>query len=93
MNRRGFLQLLGAATALSVGGVALIETPKTFFLPPRGGWHQSDLAMFERRIINPAVQSIAAQFDHELWVFGETSTELWYRPTDMNFPFAGPVAV
>lgn len=40
MNRRGFMQLLAAATALSAGGIALIETPRTFFLPPRGGWAQ-----------------------------------------------------
>lgn len=40
MNRRGFMKFLGAATALSVGGIALIETPKTFFLPPTGGWAQ-----------------------------------------------------
>jgi hypothetical protein len=40
MNRRGFLQLLGAATAISAGGIALIETSKTFFLPPSGGWVQ-----------------------------------------------------
>jgi len=38
MNRRGFLQMLAAATAVSVGGIALIETPRTFFLPPACGW-------------------------------------------------------
>jgi hypothetical protein len=41
ISRRGFMKLLGAATALSAGGIALIDTHKTFFLPPNGGWHQS----------------------------------------------------
>jgi hypothetical protein len=40
LNRRSFLKFLGAATAVSAGGIALIETPKTFFLPPAGGWAQ-----------------------------------------------------
>jgi hypothetical protein len=40
MNRRGFLQLLCAATAVSAGGIALIDTHRTFFLPPVGGWVQ-----------------------------------------------------
>ena len=43
MNRRSFLSLIGAATTLSVGGIALIDVlaprEKTFFLPPDGGWH------------------------------------------------------
>lgn len=39
MNRRGFLKLVGAATAVSAGGIALLDTHKTFFLPPRGGWN------------------------------------------------------
>src|SRR5277367_4627369 len=38
MNRRKFLQYMGASTALSVGGIALLDTRKTFFLPPKGGW-------------------------------------------------------
>lgn len=40
INRRGFLKLMGAATALSAGGIALIDTHRTFFLPPKGGWAQ-----------------------------------------------------
>jgi hypothetical protein len=92
MNRRGFLQLLGAATAVSAGGIALIDTAKTFFLPPVGGWRLSEMALslneFEERFIQPAAQAIARQFDEELWVFGETSTELWYKPKDTRFPFA-----
>ena|ERR1700685_57769 len=47
MNRRGFLKLAAAATALSAGGIALIETPKTFFLPPRGGWWAPTFEMRE----------------------------------------------
>ena len=39
MNRRDLFKLLGAATVASVGGIALIDTRKTFFLPPQGGWH------------------------------------------------------
>ena len=31
---------MGAATALSAGGIALIDTHRTFFLPPQGGWVQ-----------------------------------------------------
>lgn len=53
MNRRGFMKLLGAATALSVGGIALIETPKTFFLPPVGGWvQQLKVRRVEQYLIN-----------------------------------------
>jgi hypothetical protein len=53
MNRRGFLQMLAAATAVSVGGIALIETPRTFFLPPIGGWHQAlKIRRIEQYLIN-----------------------------------------
>lgn len=38
ISRRGFLKFLGAATAVSAGGIALIDTHKTFFLPPSMGW-------------------------------------------------------
>ena len=38
MNRRDLFKLLGAATVVSAGGVALLDTAKTFFLPPRAGW-------------------------------------------------------
>lgn len=43
MNRRSFLSLIGAATTLTAGGIALIDvlapSEKTFFLPPDGGWN------------------------------------------------------
>jgi hypothetical protein len=53
VNRRGFLQTLAAATAISAGGIMLIETPKTFFLPPRGGWHQAlKIRRVEQYLIN-----------------------------------------
>ena len=53
INRRGFLKLLAAATAVSAGGIALIETPKTFFLPPSGGWiQQLKIRRVEQYVIN-----------------------------------------
>ncbi len=38
MNRRELLKFLGAAGAMSVGGIALLDSRKTYFLPPREGW-------------------------------------------------------
>lgn len=46
MNRRDLLKYLGAAAAASVGGLAIIDTHKTFFLPPAGGWHRSYLKQY-----------------------------------------------
>lgn len=40
MNRRGFLQLASAATIITAAGITLIDTAKTFFLPPAGGWRK-----------------------------------------------------
>lgn len=42
MNRRGFLGLIAGTAGATAAGLAIPElwTPKrTFFLPPRGGWH------------------------------------------------------
>lgn len=47
MNRRGFLKYLGAATVVTAAGIELIDTAKTFFLPPAGGW-RSDFGMSDR---------------------------------------------
>jgi hypothetical protein len=41
MNRRHFLRAIGAAVAVTAGGIELLElaVPKrTFFLPPAVGW-------------------------------------------------------
>lgn len=66
MNRRDILKFLGAATAASIGGIALLDTKKTFFLPPKGGWNgalrtcrQWDLTDFEGPIIDPLVLEIS----------------------------------
>lgn len=71
MDRRKFLQFLGvgagvaAVTAVAPGAVK-------FFLPPKGGWNDfrayslkdvCDLDDFERRILQPAIERVAAQFD------------------------------
>lgn len=42
MNRRGFIALLGGVGAtLAVPIPELLVPARTFFLPPRGGWHAS----------------------------------------------------
>jgi hypothetical protein len=70
VNRRGFLKMLGAASVAAASGIAIIDTAKTFFLPPIGGWRQGNsfsLDDFEERIIRPAVQAIAHQVDAEMY--------------------------
>ena len=52
MNRREFFKLSAAATALSVGGIALIDTGKTFFLPPVGGWRGDLKIRYTSRYVN-----------------------------------------
>ncbi len=45
MNRRAFLQAIGASVAVTAGGIELLRltVPKrTFFLPPAGGWCPED---------------------------------------------------
>jgi hypothetical protein len=69
ISRRGFMQLLGAATAASVGGIALIDTHKTFFLPPAGGWRQGLKVRF--------VEQYAINFDAMVYRYDAT----WDSPT------------
>jgi hypothetical protein len=38
MNRRGFLQLLGAGAAITAAGLIVPDVARKFFLPPTGGW-------------------------------------------------------
>lgn len=43
MNRRGFLQLLGAGAAVTAAGLLVPDVARKIFLPPRGGWTQLEL--------------------------------------------------
>lgn len=63
MNRRGFLQLLGASVALSAGGIAILEPEpiKTYFLPPQGGWAVTLPGAWELALAKDALDSIDAQ--------------------------------
>lgn len=62
MNRRSFLQLLGASVALSAGGIALLEPEPvkavTYFLPPRGGWAASLLGAWELQLAKEALAAV-----------------------------------
>jgi hypothetical protein len=40
MNRRELLKSLAAIGALSAGGIAVLDTGRRFFLPPKGGWKE-----------------------------------------------------
>lgn len=53
MNRRQLFKYLGAAVVASTG-IALIDTHKTFFLPPSGGWGAQKLKIrvIQQYIIN-----------------------------------------
>ena len=64
MNRRGFLQLLTAATVTAASGIELLElwkpTPSTtYFLPPSVGWasYSDELAAIIRRAFIPKMVS------------------------------------
>jgi hypothetical protein len=41
MNRRGFMQLLGAGAAVTAAGLIVPDVARKFFLPPRGGWDRA----------------------------------------------------
>jgi hypothetical protein len=61
ITRRGFLKLLGAAVTISAGGIALIETHKTFFLPPVGGWVRP--GSWELECARSALDAIESRFN------------------------------
>lgn len=56
MNRRGFLKYLGAATVASAAGIDLIDTARTFFLPPAGGWRRGNTLLTASQIANEALK-------------------------------------
>jgi hypothetical protein len=77
MDRRGFLKLLGAGAAgaaVTAAGLAVPDVARRFFLPPAGGWHDDyrlgdhifGLDEFEKRILEPAMQRVAANLDEEM---------------------------
>lgn len=74
MNRRGFLQMLGAAASVGACGLLVPDVARKIFLPPKGGWKTSlgltgyelGLDDFEKRILEPAMQRLAARVDDEM---------------------------
>jgi hypothetical protein len=78
VNRRSFLRLVGAATTLSAGGIELLEilapTPKTFFLPPEGGWnHRGQVLWHSWDIKNWGSEPVEMQTHAK-------SAKIWLRP-------------
>lgn len=80
MNRRGFLQLLTAATVTTASGIELLELWKpttTYFLPPSAGWvsYSDELALIVRRAFIPKFVTqlykssplMEALLDHQPW--------------------------
>ena len=74
MDRRGFLKMLGAGAAVTATGLAVPDVARRFFLPPAGGWngwipctkdYMMGLGDFEKRVLEPAVQRLAANIDEE----------------------------
>lgn len=66
--------MLGAASVAAAGGIALIDTARTFFLPPAGGWRVDNsfsLSDFEERILRPSVQAMAARIDAQMYTMCE----------------------
>ena len=71
MNRRKFLQFLGAGAG--VAAVAAVPGAVKFFLPPKGGWRGEwtystkdmylSLDDFEARILQPAIIKVADRID------------------------------
>jgi hypothetical protein len=61
MNRRNFLQMIGAGAAtLSAGGIALLEPVlnRTYFLPPKGGWPKPEVISWQIRQYNLAAEGL-----------------------------------
>ena len=62
ITRRGFIQLLGAAAAVSAGGIELLElelpSTKTIFLPPAGGWSFEPFYIVRRAFVSEMVHNI-----------------------------------
>jgi hypothetical protein len=75
VDRRSFLKLVGSATALSAGGIALLEvlapTERTFFLPPEGGWNHRGQVLWHRwEIKNWSPEAIEVQTAAQnTWLF------------------------
>jgi hypothetical protein len=76
VNRRKFLQFLGAGAGVTAAVVIAPEAVK-FFLPPRGGWNSwtystkdafMSLDDFEYRILQPAMERVAAQLDEQFTI-------------------------
>ncbi len=77
MNRRQFFGSLAGAVALSAGGIALVETPKTIFLPPRQGWFQTPLRMREISQYHIATHSMPYRYD-AAWLDAAGERQQWH---------------
>lgn len=71
MKRRDLLKFFGAATVASIGGIALIDTHKTFFLPPAGGWREGALRFLECTQYCINSDTMPTRFDAAWMVNGE----------------------
>jgi|TARA_R100001530_G_scaffold413_3_gene620 hypothetical protein len=79
----------GASSVAFTGGYIIATTPSadTFFISALNdatAWDATDIATAESDPDN----LVACFVDHgEVWLFGETTTEVWYNSGDSDFPF------
>ncbi len=100
MNRRSFLQSIGASAAISAGGIALLElaVPKrTFFLPPTGGWTWTEQRLWDfsemiyrTAVLNGAISLNEARKFLELPPLDDDTT---WRVVAPSVPFRSPFGV
>lgn len=70
MNRRDLFKSIMGTAAISAGGIALVESTATIFLPPRQGWWQPELRMREVQQYLINTDELAMRYDMAWAVLG-----------------------